>query len=110
MAATADEYLKILDPVGRKNIEKIINEARKIEPKLELGMGYGVLALRLKKKAIIYFAAFKSHVGIYPGAKTIEHFALELEEYETAKGTIRFPFEKPLPYPLIKKIVKYNLL
>lgn len=58
---------------------------------------------------LIHFAAFKNHIGLYPGSKAIESFKPELAKYELSKGTIRFPLDKPLPSGLITRIVKFNV-
>ncbi len=70
-------------------------------------MSYGVPSFRLNGKSILY-AAFKAHLGIYPEPTVIDHFKKELEKYETAKGTIKFSLNEPIPYDLITKIVKYK--
>lgn len=59
------------------------------------------------KRNIIHFAAFKKHIGIYPGDKAVEHFSEKLTEYKTSKGAIQFPFNKPLPIQLISEIAKW---
>ena len=56
---------------------------------------------------IIHFAAFKKHIGIYPGSEAIERFSDRLAEYETSKGAIRLPYDKPLPLELIAEIAKW---
>ena len=56
------------------------------------------------EKNIIHFAAFKTHIGIYPGAKAIEVFKEELQEYSTSKGAIRIPYQDPLPKKMIQMI------
>lgn len=60
-----------------------------------------------RKQNIIHFAAFQNHIGIYPGPKAIEHFADRLSEYKTSKGTIQFPYKKPVPLELIAEIAKW---
>lgn len=60
-----------------------------------------------RKHNIIHFAAFKNHIGLYPGPKAIEVFANQLTEYKTSKGTIQFPYNKPLPLSLISAIAKW---
>lgn len=60
-----------------------------------------------KKQNIIHFAAFKNHIGLYPGAEAMVHFADRLTEYKTSKGAVQFPFSKPLPLPLIAEITKW---
>jgi len=60
-----------------------------------------------QKHNIIHFAAFKHHIGVYPGVKAIEHFADPLTEYKTSKGAVQFPYSKPLPLPLIAEIATW---
>ena len=57
------------------------------------------------KHNIIHFAAFKKHIGLYPGPKAIENFADRLKEYKTSKGAVQLPYSKPLPLDLIADIV-----
>ena len=56
---------------------------------------------------IIHFAAFKNHIGLYPGEKAIEHFAGRLTEYKTSKGAVQLPYNKPLPLQLISEIAQW---
>jgi uncharacterized protein YdhG (YjbR/CyaY superfamily) len=91
--------------------KEILNELRqfikKILPQAEEGLKYGVPAFKMNGKVLMY-AAFKAHVGLYPEPEVIEAFSDELKNYQTAKGTIQFKLDQPLPYELIKKIVLYK--
>lgn len=58
---------------------------------------------------LVHFAAFKNHIGFYPTASGIEAFKAELSEYKGSKGAVQFPKDKPLPYELISKIVKFRV-
>ena len=58
---------------------------------------------------LVWFAAFKNHIGFYPKTSAIEAFKKELSGYEISKGTIRFPLNKPVPFDLVKKIVRYRV-
>ncbi len=58
---------------------------------------------------LVHFAAYKKHIGFYPAPSGIEAFSQELSEYKGSKGAVQFPIEKPLPYELICKIVKYRV-
>jgi uncharacterized protein YdhG (YjbR/CyaY superfamily) len=60
-----------------------------------------------RKHNIIHFAAFKKHIGLYPGDKAMEHFADRLTEYKTSKGAVQFPYSKPLPLDLIAEIAQW---
>lgn len=59
------------------------------------------------KQNIVHFAAFKNHIGLYPGDKAMQNFAGRLSEYQTSKGAVRFPYDKPLPLELIAEIAKW---
>ena len=60
-----------------------------------------------KKHNLIQFAAFKKHIGLYPGPEAVEAFADKLQEYKTSKGAIQFFYDKPLPLALIAEIAKW---
>ena len=62
------------------------------------------------QKILVTFAVFKNHIGFYPMPSAITAFTKELSKYKTAKGSIQFPLDMPLPLPLIKKIVKFRVL
>ncbi|MDE7018060.1 MAG: DUF1801 domain-containing protein [Lachnospiraceae bacterium] len=56
---------------------------------------------------IIHFAGFKKHIGLYPGPEAVAEFGERLKEYKTSKGTIQFPYNKPLPLALIEEIARW---
>jgi uncharacterized protein YdhG (YjbR/CyaY superfamily) len=58
---------------------------------------------------LVHFAAFKNHIGFYPTPSGIEKFKKELSVYEGAKGSVKFPLDKPIPYALIRKIVLFRV-
>lgn len=60
-----------------------------------------------KKHNLIQFAAFKKHIGLYPGPKAIEIFSDHLKAYKTSKGAIQFPYDQPLPLELIAQIAQW---
>jgi uncharacterized protein YdhG (YjbR/CyaY superfamily) len=58
---------------------------------------------------LVHFAAFKNHIGFYPGPAAILYFSAELDAYKTSKGAIQFPINQPIPLPLVTKIVQFRL-
>ena len=58
---------------------------------------------------LVWFAAFKKHIGFYPTALVIEAFKEKLSAYKTSKGTVKFPLNEPLPIDLIKEIVRFRV-
>jgi uncharacterized protein YdhG (YjbR/CyaY superfamily) len=105
---TIDEYIATF-PVS---VQTILREFRRVirdsAPGAEEAISYGMPAFKLKG-VLVWFAAFKNHVGFYPTALGIEAFKSELSGYELSKGTVRFPLDKPVPFDLIRKIVKYRV-
>ena len=59
--------------------------------------------------SLVWFAAFKNHIGFYPTSSGIEAFKNELSSYKTSKGAIQFPLDKPIPYDLVEKIVLFRV-
>lgn len=82
---------------------------QKSAPKAEEKIAYGMPAYKLAGRPLVYFAAFKKHIGFFPTPSAVEYFKKELVGYKTSKGTIQFPLDKPLPLPLIKKIVLFRV-
>ncbi|MCC6643622.1 DUF1801 domain-containing protein [Candidatus Peregrinibacteria bacterium] len=103
-----DEYISQFP----KNIQKTLQELRKtiqsLAPEATEAISYGIPTFKLHGN-LIHFAAYEKHIGLYPGAAAIADFAKDLTKYQTSKGTIQFPIDQPLPFPLIKKIVKYRV-
>ncbi len=58
---------------------------------------------------LVYFAAFKHHIGFFPRVSAIEAFKKDLSDYEVTKGTVKFQLNKPIPIDLVKKIVKFRV-
>lgn len=71
-------------------------------------ISYRMPAFKLNK-VLVWFAAFRDHCSLFPTASVLAQFKSELAGYKTAKGTVQFPFDNPLPTPLIKKLVKARL-
>ena len=84
-------------------LRRIIKE--NLPAEAEEKIAYGIPTYKLKRN-IVHFGGYDSHVALYPGAAPIEAFKDELKQYETAKGTVCFPLDQPLPEDLIKGIVQ----
>jgi len=86
-------------------LRKVINAAA---PEAEECISYGVPGFRLNGRLLASYAASAKHCAFYPGS-IVQHFKKELKNYDTAKGTIRFAADKPLPGALVRKIVKARI-
>jgi uncharacterized protein YdhG (YjbR/CyaY superfamily) len=107
---TIDEYLAGLPRGQRVALEGIRKAVRAALPGGEECMSYGVPAFRVGGKVLVGFGAASRHCTFYPmsGTITAAHEA-ELAGYETSKGAIRFPAERPLPGTLVRRLVKWRL-
>ena len=103
---TVEDYICSFIPEIREKLNLIRFQVLEVVPEATEIISYGIPTFRLKKN-LIHFAAYKNHIAIYPGPAAVEHFAGELKEYKTSKGTIQFPLNGDIPIGLIKKIVEY---
>ena len=106
--ATVDQYLASLPDAARKTLEKIRKAIRAAAPRAIEGISYQ-MPMYKHQGMLIGFAAFKNHCSIFPGPGAIERHKLELKDYETSKGTVRFPIGKPLPSTLVKTLVRERI-
>jgi uncharacterized protein YdhG (YjbR/CyaY superfamily) len=106
---TVDEYLSTM-PVKTKGILKEIRKViKQAAPKAEEAISYNIPAFKFQGM-LIYYAGWKDHVSIYPRTAGLEKaFKKELAPYEGGKGTIKFPIDEPIPYDLIRKLVKFRV-
>ncbi|HMR43582.1 MAG TPA: DUF1801 domain-containing protein [Saprospiraceae bacterium] len=107
--ATIDEYIAGFPPEIQRLLETVRETIRKTAPGAEEKISYQIPAFRYEGQYLIYFAAHKKHIGLYPVPEN-EFFEKDFAPYKTSgKGTIQFPFDKPLPLDLIAKIVKFRI-
>ena len=94
------------------DVQKLLREMRKVvleaAPYAEESLFYNAPAFKHNGEILVQFAAFKKHIGFYPMESGINEFKKELSEYHIAKSTVRFPFDKPIPYNLVRKITKFR--
>src|SRR3989442_1617369 len=108
-AKDIDEYIAGFPNDVQEILEKIRRTNRKTAPDAEETISYQIPTLTLKGKYLVYFAAYKKHIGLYPAPRGIEKFKKELSVYAGGKGTVRFPLDKPMPFDLIERIVKFRV-
>lgn len=103
-----DEYISNFPP----EIQEILNTIRQVikesAPDAVEKISYQMPTFALHGN-LVHFAAFKSHIGFYPTPSGIDAFKDELSGYKGAKGSVQFPIEKPMPYELVGRIVKFRV-
>lgn len=106
---TVDAYLAAVPEPARSTLQRVRAAIRSVLPaEATEAISYGMPAFKYKG-TLLWFAAFSKHCSLFPTASVIKAFQNELKGYETTKGTIHFPLDKPLPATLVKKIVKARL-
>lgn len=101
-----DKYITAQSPEVQAILRKIRVTIRKAAPKAEETISYKIPAFILGGRILIYYAAFKNHIGIYPPVRGDEKLTRELAPYKAGKGNLKFPLDEPIPYPLISRIVR----
>jgi uncharacterized protein YdhG (YjbR/CyaY superfamily) len=105
---TIDEYITAFPKEVQDILEKIRSGIRESAPKAKEAISYGIPAFRLNGSVgSVYFTGWKNHIGFYPTPSGIEAFKKGLAPFKQEKGSIQFPLDKPIPYDLVKKIVRY---
>jgi len=105
---TIDEYIAGFPHDVQEILEKIRITIRKAAPDAKETINYQIPTFTLNGN-LVHFAAFKKHIGFYPTPTGIEKFKRELAVYEGAKGSVKFPLDKPIPFALISRIVKFRV-
>ena len=106
---SVDEYIRSYPPDVRKKLTQMRLLIRRIAPEAEERLSYGMPAFFLNG-VLVWFAAHTQHIGFYPKANAIKKFRRDLARFKTAKGSVQFPLEQPLPVRLISTMVRYRVL
>ena len=105
---TVDEYIDLHPPAVKAGLDLLRKTIKSAAPEAEEMISYQMPAYRLKGM-LAFFSAAKNHYGFYPTASPIIAFREKLKSYETSKGAVRFPMNKPIPVKLIREMVKWKV-
>jgi len=105
---TIDEYISTFPEDVRVLLQKFRDTVKQAAPGATEMISYNVPAFKLGNM-LIWFGGHTRHIGFYPRGSAIEAFKTELSGYKSAKGSVQFPFDKPLPLDLITKMVKFRV-
>lgn len=104
-----DEYISIYPEDVQGLLKEIRTTIRQLAPDAEESISYGMPAYKLHGRPLVYFAAFKNHIGFYATPTGHSEFAEKLSKYKQGKGSVQFPIDEPLPLQLITEIVKFRV-
>ena len=104
-----DEYIATFPNHVQKILGQVRQTIRKAAPQAEEAISYAMPAFKLNGKALVYFAGYEKHIGLYATPSGHAGFAKELSGYRQGKGSVQFPIDEPMPLSLIAKIVKFRM-
>jgi uncharacterized protein YdhG (YjbR/CyaY superfamily) len=103
-------YMAGLPPASRKRMKEMRDLIRATAPAAVESFSYRIPGFRLDGRQLVWYAAFQLHTSLFPMTSAIRRsLAAELKGYETSKGTVRFPLDRPLPAGLVRKLVRARL-
>lgn len=102
------EYIEGAPKQAQNKLREMHACIRKAAPGATEGLKWGMPAFSYKR-ILVTFAAFKNHIGFYPTPSAVSAFEEDLAKFVTAKGSIQFPLERPLPLPLIRRITAFRV-
>ncbi|MFH6994478.1 iron chaperone [Flavobacterium sp. FlaQc-48] len=103
-----DEYIRAFPKEVQVVLEKVRTTIQKAAPDAKEKISYSMPAFE-QNGIIVYFAAFKNHIGLYALPGGHETFQEELSKYKSGKGSVQFPLDQPMPFDLITRIVKFRV-
>jgi uncharacterized protein YdhG (YjbR/CyaY superfamily) len=104
-----DEYIADFPTDVQEILEQIRSTIQKTAPDAEETISYKMPTFNYKGHYLVYFGAFKNHIGFYPAPTGNPEFKEELELYGAGKGTLKFPLNKPIPLDVIRKVTEYRM-
>lgn len=106
--ATIDEYIAGFPTHVQAILQQIRMAIRAAVPEAVETISYQMPAFTLGGRSLVYFAAFKRHIGLYPAPTGVDEFAAELALYGAGKGTLKLPLDQPIPLELAAKLARYR--
>ena len=109
MKASSPENVEYYFASFPQEVQILLNHIRTIilqeAPNAQEGISYQMPAYKINKKPLIYFAAYKNHIGLYATPTAHKEFAAQLANYKQGKSSVQFPLNEPMPFDLIRQIV-----
>ena len=105
---TADAYIAAFPPEVQAILQQIRQVIHETVPGLGETMSYGMPTFTLNGQYLVYIAAHKKHIGLYPAPTGVEEFHEAVALYGGGKGTLKFPLDQPMPFDLICRVVRFR--
>ena len=108
-AQTIDEYISAFPPDVQALLEQVRLAIRETAPEAQETISYAIPTFKPNGRYLVYFAAFKQHISLYPAPIGVAEFNEAVSRYGSGKGTLKFPLNQPLPLDLVRSVVQYRL-
>ena len=105
-----DQYIAAFPEETQKLLEELRSTIKAAAPAVVEKITYQMPTFDLNGRHLVYFSAWKHHIGLYPIPAGDEAFQQEISQYKSAKSSLNFPIDKPLPLELIRKFVKFRVV
>ncbi|MGC4020024.1 MAG: DUF1801 domain-containing protein [Muricomes sp.] len=105
---TIQAYIGQYDGEIHERLTKLRNLVLECSPENTEKISWGMMTFVLNKN-LVHFAAQKHHIGFYPGPSAVEAFAPQLADYKSSKGAVQFPYNKEIPYDLVREMVQFRI-
>jgi uncharacterized protein YdhG (YjbR/CyaY superfamily) len=105
--STIDEYIALFPAEIQEKLREIRRVIHETAPEATEKISYQMPTFFLNGN-LVHFAAFKSHIGFYPAPTGLEAFKDEIAQYPNSKGAVQFPFDRPIPFDLVRRIVVFR--
>ena len=106
---TVDNYIKSFPEDVQELMKRVRATIKENAPEAEESFAYQMPAYKTNGKPLVYFAGFKNHIGFYATPTGHSQFEKELSKYKQGKGSVQFPLDKPIPFDLIARIVRFRV-
>ncbi|HEX2205487.1 MAG TPA: DUF1801 domain-containing protein [Longimicrobium sp.] len=107
--ATVDEYIAGFPPEVRDRLEEVRAAIREMVPEAGEKISYRIPTFTLGGKPLVYFAGHTKHIGVYPAPVEHPELGAALAPYAKGKGTVQFPLDRPIPFDVVRKIVRFRV-
>lgn len=107
---TVEAYINSFDDKKRELLLLFRKKIKEIAPDSIESISYGMPGYKLDGKPLVYFAAFKEHIGFFPTPAGIDALDSETKQYRSGKGTLQFKIDEPIPWGLVEKIIEFRVL
>jgi uncharacterized protein YdhG (YjbR/CyaY superfamily) len=104
-----DQYIANFPTATQEKLQLVRETIKKAAPEAKEKISYAIPTFDLYGN-LVHYAGYKNHIGFYPGNGGIEAFKEEISNYKSAKGSVQFPLDKPLPLDLISRITKFSVI